>query len=270
MPEDKIANIFEDSLGRPDKTEITENRKGEDPDKVKHMKAKRITTYLLTLAMLLCLAGCKEEKPNTNRPNMDALRAAEVGSYIYFGAYEQDNDKATGKEAVEWLVLDKQEDKMLVISRYGLDCKPYNMEGGGGTWETSSLREWLNGEFYKTAFISEEKNVILTSVVTADNPMYDTIAGNDTTDKVFLLSKDEASLYFTDTGAEKCIGTPYCFARGARKNNDDDTCGWWLRSLGHYNNSAAYVKTSDDYDIAFAKHSAPYAVRPAMWIDLKP
>ena len=52
---------------------------------------------------------------------------------------------------------------MLVISRYGLDCKPYNTEYEEITWETCSLRSWLNGEFYETAFIPEEKNVILPS-----------------------------------------------------------------------------------------------------------
>ena len=82
---------------------------------------------LLALAVLLCLAGCKgKDIPAMplNRPDMDALKAAKVGSFILFGEYEQDNDESTGKEAIEWLVLDKQEDKMLVISRYGLDCQP--------------------------------------------------------------------------------------------------------------------------------------------------
>ena len=97
---------------------------------------------MLALAVLLCLAGCKEkeEKSKPKRPDMDALRTAEVGSYIYFGEYEQDNEISTGKEAIEWLVLDKQEDKMLVISRYGLDCQPYHTEYEEITWETCSLR----------------------------------------------------------------------------------------------------------------------------------
>ena len=70
---------------------------------------KRKTVLFLAFALVLCLAGCKE-KTKSNRPNMEALKAAEVGSYIYFGEYEQDNNKATGKEAIEWLVLKKEED----------------------------------------------------------------------------------------------------------------------------------------------------------------
>ena len=61
-----------------------------------------IIVFLLIIVMAFCLAGCKD-KAKTKRPDMDTLRSAEVGSYIYFGEYEQDNDASTGKEAVEWL-----------------------------------------------------------------------------------------------------------------------------------------------------------------------
>ena len=238
------------------------------------MKLQRITSFLLALAVLLCLAGCKEkeEKSKAKRPDLDVLRAAEVGSYIYFGEYEQDNDASTGKEAVEWLVLDKQEDKMLVISRYGLDCQPYNTEEAGVIWQTSSLRGWINGDFYEATFIPEEKNVILTSTVTADaNPVYDTPGGNDTNDKVFLLSIDEVNRYFADDKARMCTGTPYCYEQGAYKDLDRGTCWCWLRSPGIGANLAAYVFTSGG--VRNFGDSVNYdrdAVRPAMWIDLKP
>ena len=48
------------------------------------------------------------------------LSKARVGSYVTFGSYEQDNDTGNGSEDVEWLVLDKQDDALLVISRYGI------------------------------------------------------------------------------------------------------------------------------------------------------
>lgn len=231
---------------------------------------RRKIIVLLTWAMFLCLAGCKE-KTKSNRPNMEALKAAEVGSYIYFGEYEQDNDASTGKEAIEWLVLDKQEDRMLVISRYGLDCQPYNTEYVAVIWETCSLRSWLNGVFYETAFIPEEKKVILASVVTADaNPEYDTPTGNDTTDQVFLLSIDEANRYFADDTSRTCVGTPYCYEQGPFKREYTGTCWWWLRSPGRDSGNAADV--SSDGDVFSNGHFVPstLAVRPALWINLKP
>ncbi|MBP3696995.1 MAG: hypothetical protein J6J45_05560, partial [Clostridia bacterium] len=68
----------------------------------------------------------------------------QVGDYITFGSYEQDNDLSNGKEPIEWLVLDKQDGKVLVISKYALDAKPYNDEYVDVTWETCTLRSWLN------------------------------------------------------------------------------------------------------------------------------
>lgn len=160
---------------------------------------------------------------------------------------------------------------MLVISRYGLDCQPYNTEDEEVTWETCSLRRWLNGEFYETAFIPEEKNVILTSLVTADaNPEYDTPSGNDTTDHVFLLSIDEVNRYFADDKARMCTGTPYCYEQGAYKDLNFGTCWWWLRSSGIGASLAAYVFTSGRVRNGDYVNYDRDAVRPALWINLNP
>ena len=48
------------------------------------------------------------------------------GDYFTFGAYEQDNNLANGPEPIEWIVLAKEEKKILIISRYGIDACPYN------------------------------------------------------------------------------------------------------------------------------------------------
>ena len=80
------------------------------------------------------------------------IKQAKVGDYVVFGQYEQDNDTSNGKEDVEWLVLDVQEDRALLISKYLLDCKPYNTTDDHVTWETCTLRKWLNDEFINTAF----------------------------------------------------------------------------------------------------------------------
>lgn len=237
-------------------------------------KRNRIAAVLLILAMVICLTGCKQdaEKQKPKRGDVEALRTAEVGSYIYFGEYEQDNDEATGKEAIEWLVLDKQEDKMLVIGRYGLDCQPYHLEFEDVTWETCSLRTWLNNSFYETAFISEEKSLILTSEVTADaNPEYDTPAGNTTKDRVFLLSITQANSYFADDTARTCVGTSYCYERGAYKYENTGTCWWWLRSPGDYSYNAANVNCGGSvYYCGCSVFSHYVAVRPALWINLNP
>ena len=210
----------------------------------------------------------------TERGDLDALRMAGVGSFLYFGEYEQDNNEATGKEAIEWLVLDKQEDRMLVISRYGLDRQTYHTEFEEVTWETCSLREWLNSSFYETAFIPEEKRLILTSEASADaNPWYGTAGGINTMDQVFLLSTYEANRFFEDDAARTCVGTPYCYAHGTYKDSNYGTCWWWLRSPGYNSYFAANVNSDGSVDLRgdlVDEDIIKYAVRPALWINLKP
>ena len=230
---------------------------------------KKTVAVLLFLSMILCLPGCKG-KSKSNRPDRDALNAANVGSYIFIGEYEQDNNEATGKEAIEWLVLAKEKDRMLVISRYALDCKPYNEEWVGATWETCSLRAWLNQTFYDVAFIPEEKNVIMdTTVTAAANPKYVTEEGNDTTDKLFLLSLEEAERYFLNDSTRGCRGTPSCYALGAFES--EEKCMWWVRSPGYNPSMAACVRSDGRTDYTGLTNNVErVAVRPAMWIDLKP
>ena len=164
---------------------------------------------------------------------------------------------------------------LLVISKYALDCRQHNTSNTSVTWETCSLRKWLNGTFLNAAFSSAEQNSIMYSTVTADkNPSYSTSPGNNTTDKVFLLSITEANKYFKSDDARKCAPTDYAIAPGAWTSDSDKTggratCWWWLRSPGDDSNYAAYVYNdgSVDYDGSNVLSSS-VAVRPAMWINL--
>ena len=197
------------------------------------------------------------------------LSATEVGSVVFFGSYEQDNVASNGKEAIEWIVLAKEGNRALLISRFALDCQRYNSNFADGTWETSSLRKWLNGTFISNAFSSDEQNMIQTTTVTADkNPSYSTSPGNDTTDKVFLLSITEVYKYFSSNSARQCKGTDYCYAQGAYKGNNGN-CWWWLRSPGYNSNYAAFVLYDGSViDYGLGVDDVSDAVRPALWINL--
>ena len=80
-----------------------------------------------------------------------------VGETITFGRYEQDSDPENGPEPIEWLVLASQGDRVLAVSLYALDCRQYHESFTEVTWETCTLRGWLNDEFLNTAFSYEEK-----------------------------------------------------------------------------------------------------------------
>ncbi|MBR6006277.1 MAG: hypothetical protein IK064_01470 [Clostridia bacterium] len=196
------------------------------------------------------------------------LSEAEVGSYVSFGSYEQDNNTSNGSEEIEWLILAKEGGRALVVSRYALDCQKYHTTRSNVTWEACALRKWLNETFLNAAFSEAERTMIpAVTVSTEINPYYGTNSGADTTDRVFLLSIGEADRYFRSDGGRQCAGTAYCHAQGAFKA-DNGNCWWWLRSLGVNSFNGASVAYSGFIDAnGIYVNEFSYAVRPALWID---
>lgn len=214
-------------------------------------------------------------KDSVNYLKKIQLKNARVGEYITFGKYEQDNDTSNGAEDIEWLVLEIKNDKALVVSRYGLDSKSYHDAWVNVTWETSSLRKWLNSEFIDTAFSEKDKELIpLSDVPAHGNPGYEngnavnTPPGKLTQDKVFLLSAREAYKYFDSNEERRCKATEYAISKGcsnfSAKGNE-----WFTRTAGGSQQFVAMVNhvgavapggLNVEKDIA--------TVRPALWINL--
>ena len=231
----------------------------------------------LTLTLILCL-------PVFAVPaGAEADGAVSVGDYVTFGRYEQDNDLDNGAEPIEWYVLEGQDGKALLISEYGLDAMPYNEEKVDVTWETCTLRGWLNGEFMATAFTDDEKSaILLTNVDNSDGQGFgkwsDTTGGNDTQDQVFLLSYAEADGYFgvpylQAHARSRKAPTAYALAKGAYTDPNytaasfDAAGWWWLRSPGSSQQSAATV-FCDGSVSGFGVDNDAGCVCPALWVDL--
>lgn len=195
--------------------------------------------------------------------SLSNINNANVGDTIVFGTYEQDNDKSNGKEDIEWLILEKQDAKVFVISKYALDCKKYDDSyRSDSTWERSFIRDWLNDDFYNEAFGATLQECVLNTYVTADkNPVYDTDPGFGTWDNIFLLSMQEVMDITLDLD---CGATEYAQQQGAEVDNG--FCWWWLRTPGkNQGYAAAMGGPADGYQV----YSYNNAVRPAMWIDLR-
>ena len=196
------------------------------------------------------------------------FKSVNVGDTYIFGSYEQDNNKSNGQEDIEWLVLEKEENRILVISKYSLDCKPYHTNYIDVTWETCFLRKWMNNDFINAAFSDDEKAMIPTVTVSDDNnPTYNSNPGKETQDQVFLLSVVEVKHYLRSDSERKCRTTDYTVVNGAWKS-DSGNCRWWLRSPGYEQDYAADVADNgyvNDYGYAVDENKA---VRPALWIDL--
>lgn len=243
-------------------------------------RKKRLVVIIAAAAVLAVCIGAgalfalrKEPEERQRSASVAELKTDEVqiGDTITFGSYEQDNDTSNGTEAIEWQVLDKQDGRVLVISKYGLDYQQYHGEYESVTWEECDLRRWLNDDFMDSAFTSEEQAKIPeVTVENKDNPDYGTDGGNDTQDKVFLLSIDEAEEYFDTDEERQCEPTEYAMANDAYVNSDNGNCWWWLRSPGLYQNCASDVSSNGgvNYSGDFVSNVG-VSVRPALWINLE-
>ena len=182
-----------------------------------------------------------------------ALANVSVGDVIEFCNYD-------------WRVLDVQGNQALIITDRVIDHRWYHHTFEAVTWETSEIRQWLNGEFFASFSPANQARIVETYVINNDNP-WDfgwgyTPGGNNTTDRVFLLSIDELLRYFGDSGlvelgrdAEERTGIDWSIPHGiewwgihdqysgARVAEDlgGSASWWWLRSPGRNPDLAAIV-----------------------------
>ncbi len=267
-------------------------------------KRKRVSTIALALLMvaLLLPIGSFRAHAEEGADESEALGATyKVGDVIKFGNYEQDGNTANGKEEIEWQVLKVESDKVLVVSKYALDRQRYNNEDTDVTWETCTLRKWLNNDFKNAAFTATEQAKIPTvTIENKDNPKWGTEGGNNTNDQIFCLSLEEMESYFGNYSwydsklmygyNQNLICTPTRYAENngvlvypiteSDYNSDlkdkgytSDVIGrcgsyWWLRSPGVLSTTVCSVVNCGiagafyDYGV----HNGSFAVRPALYI----
>ena len=194
-----------------------------------------------------------------------------AGDRLTFGRYEQDSDAGNGEEPIEWMVLDVVDGKALLLSVYGLDAQPWDRDNDNTTWESCSLRRWLNDDFLHLAFSEEEQaRLEWADLPASKDPEYDNPVGEDTVDRVFLLGYDEAMKYFESNRDRIAHPTQFATDGGAWEGRGAaGTCWWWLRSTGEYFRSAACV--GGDGGVGSSGGgllSQNGAVRPAVWLCL--
>ena len=185
------------------------------------------------------------------------------GDIIEFGQYPFYVD---GKVMpIDWLVLENDGSKVLLITKKGIDAKLYNQELEDIIWENSSIRRWLNETFINNAFTAEERGKIIESRIdNKDNAEYKTRGGGVSNDKLFLLSIDEANNYFKSDKDRIADPTPYANSQLGWKCNP--TCVWWLRSPGICQKNSATIKGDGTVHVVGNPVNTPYiVVRVALW-----
>ena len=211
------------------------------------------------------------EKTGSQIDNSDlaGLDAVYNGKYytFTFGNYPQGEDGE--EQPIKWRVLAVEDGKALVISEKLLDYYvQYNKSYTDVTWETCTLRNWMNNDFISKAFSSSQQAKIITVTnQNPNNPEYGTKGGNATQDKIFALSIDEAEKYFSSDSDRRAYTTDYVHKKGY--DYGDRSEYWWLRSPGNNGYFAAYVDNDGNFrQYGFFVDYGKVAVRPAFWLNL--
>ncbi|MDD6588583.1 MAG: DUF6273 domain-containing protein [Anaerobutyricum hallii] len=277
VPEQRMEKE-KDSI-TPEKEGQSGNRAKEETKKVQ--KKNNYFPLIVGILILLGIAGTfaynksvfeeTTSKSESSSQKKDNNPDYKIGETIEFGNYPQDKDGT--EKPIEWIVMKKEGNQVLLLSKYVLDAKSYNEGWGDVTWETSDIRQWLNNEFYTTAFNKAEKAKIQTSLIkNEDNSEYGTSGGNDTEDKVFLLSEKEADTLFSDEEERIAKATEYAEKLGVdiNENSEEKGAWWWLRSPGSHGGSAAEVDGNGWVDRNGRNvHDDNDGVRPALHLNLQ-
>ena len=190
-----------------------------------------------------------------------------IGKIVKYGSYKQfDYDE---KEPIEWIVLDEENGKSLLLSKYCLDPIRYN-DLADCTWCTSRLRMWLNSTFISEAFSTGEASAIeFVNLENDSNTQYKIDGGNDTIDQMFILSYSEYQKYYERFKSISLEATPYAKARGVDVTVIDGKlkCTSWLRTPGEHLRAAVVCDVNDNIVMAgrYANYDH-YSFRPAMWV----
>lgn len=245
--------------------------------KEEYMGRSKNCKFIITLLVLfvvttfiLMLNACNDDnsKELTLHEEIAEISKSTLGDVVHFGKYQQKSKNDNKKDMIEWLVVDKSGNDVLLVSRYILDAKYiYPNTTSNSTlqiWSNSYIRNWLNSTFMKTAFSNDEITYI------SDTTISDADCGYSV-DKVFLLSASQVRRYFNSADNRKAQATKYAIANGS--GND-----WWTRSKPEKGTQVAlqlrfaYVNSdgeigTDGYDCAAGYMDM--GVRPAIWVSIK-
>ena len=208
-----------------------------------------------------------------------------IDSFI-FGKHSI-NDKELD---IEWIILKKENDRALIVSKYIIDGLIF---GNNNEWDKSTIRTWLNEDFYNNSFSDKEKAYINETIINTKGPEYVKENYNvTTTDKIFLLSNEEINQYFDDYGSTNKLATSTCCKEVLDRITDEsyytksftNRISWFLRNPGQQPGlSNEETNTVLDYDTYVSnvdkrgyctiydcevECNKKYGIRPAMWINI--
>ena len=267
---------------------------------------KKQAAFLLIAALLAGILPVPGSSParaagyGVSDPRIDSSGIT-TWDCIWFGNYWQEDtnrdgraDKNDARTSIKWRVLSVEGDDAFLVADKNLDCQRYNDTYEDVTWETCTLRSWLNGygeeenvckkdyrseNFMEYAFTAKEQAAIQTAdLVNKNNLEYGTNGGNNTSDQVYPLSIEEATnpAYGFSSSIEdyaesrRALNTAFTKGQGAYTSEEYVGNGyWWLRSPGRFNYKASYMfYRGNVYMHGNSVHDINLTIRPALHLNL--
>lgn len=177
-----------------------------------------------------------------------------------------------------WHVLETGDDRVLLLSEKIIELGRYHDTYENVAWSISDMRRYLNNGFYNKFKPHEQSQILETALFTDGNPWFAAGGGTDAaTDKIFLLSIEEAVKYFGDSGQLKnpigkfFIDDDFNDARKA-VCTDNSPGRWFLRTPGSSNNFVSVVTIEGKISVTgdFVNRSGSelfnVGIRPAVWV----
>ncbi len=197
-----------------------------------------------------------------------------IGSLLSFGGYN-------------WRVLDMQNNTALIITEDIIEKRPYHNVYKEITWADCAIRKYLNGEFYDKFSATDKTRILPVVNKNSDNQWFGAAGGEDTQDRIFLLSIEEVVCKYFGDSSDKLLNRGkkqnYWFQR-ADENNQKRVAmykgheyWWWLRSPGRMSRVAAYVHGKPGGCVGINGNSVFYrsfgperdgGIRPCLWLKL--
>lgn len=215
------------------------------------LKLQEQDDYIKANELFESILGYKDVDELIEKQKFDVERqrilTARLGDIITFGRCNDGELEVDGE--IKWIVLAEENGKRLIVSENILVHNKYQRTLQETTWEDSYLRKWLNTEFYAKCFTEQEKALIAESLLeNRNNSSNNVAAGNDTIDKIFVLSFYEANKYFASVEKRSVLDW------------------WWLRTPGTQASRATIV-TEGGHLLASGKNVNEIGgIRPAMWV----
>ena len=175
---------------------------------------------------------------------------------------------------IEWRILEINRGKALVISENILFERQYHTSATSITWANSSLRAYLNDEFYNSFSASDRNRIVEVNNINEDNQWIGTPGGLNTNDMIFLLSLAEVVKYFGDSGqlANRPNNNTWWIDDQFNSNRiatfNGTASWWWLRSPGADSISAYHVNYDGSIYSLVGNVRSSGGVRPALWLNL--